>query len=518
MADLIDRGSRGTNLLGSAIFIGLRALDPYLQRHLLLNSPLPRWARQLGLPAPRPPPTGGLPLAGTGMTPFQSVIWALSIGSAAKHIFWTTVIANEPMKPSAAIIVGIFNLACNTLNTLAFNLSGENPTYFAPDSIYVGTGMYVVGILVETVGEIQRKWFKDEPRNDGKVYSAGLFSVVRHAPYSGYTLWRTGYATAAGGPVWGALTATWFIYQFVNRSVPMLDKYMSERYASISFIGLFVMSSGKLGSEGFDTSLGLEGSHVLVTGSSGAIGSLVVQAFLSAGAFVSAFDITEPKNKTEHERLLSQTVDITDETGLEQAMENARAKFGVISTCIAVAGLDLSYLPQHSLADMPLADWRRIMNVNVDGTFLTCRAWLRGIRKHATTETRNISAVMFGSEAGRFGVATCAPYATSKSAIQYGLVKSLARDAVDINPNCRVNAIAPGPVDTAQFRNECEADGLAMWREAEATVALRKPVAIAAVARACLFLASDNYAGNITGQLLPVDGGKSGSLLWLQKT
>ncbi|KAK5258128.1 hypothetical protein LTR40_008521 [Exophiala xenobiotica] len=260
------------------------------------------------------------------------------------------------------------------------------------------------------------------------------------------------------------------------------------------------MSSGKMGSEGFDTSLGLEGSHVLVTGSTGAIGSLVVQAFLSAGAFVSAFDITEPKSRTEHERLLSQTVDITDETGLEQAMENARAKFG------------------HSLADMPLADWRRIMNVNVDGTFLTCRAWLRGIRKHATTETRNISAVVFGSEAGRFGVATCAPYATSKSAIQYGLVKSLARDAVDINPNCRVNAIAPGPVDTAQFRNECEADGLAMWREAEATVALRKPVAIAAVARACLFLASDNYAGNITGQLLPVDGGKSGSLLWLQRT
>ncbi|KAK5258127.1 hypothetical protein LTR40_008520, partial [Exophiala xenobiotica] len=81
-----------------------------------------------------------------------------------------------------------------------------------------------------TVGEIQRKWFKDEPRNDGKVYSAGLFSVVRHAPYSGYTLWRTGYATAAGGPVWGALTATWFIYQFVNSSVPMLDKYMSKRY------------------------------------------------------------------------------------------------------------------------------------------------------------------------------------------------------------------------------------------------------------------------------------------------
>lgn len=76
MADIIDRGSRGTNLVGSAIFIGLRALDPYLQHHLLLDSPLPGWARRLGLPTPRPVLTGGglLLARGTGMTPFQSVI------------------------------------------------------------------------------------------------------------------------------------------------------------------------------------------------------------------------------------------------------------------------------------------------------------------------------------------------------------------------------------------------------------------------------------------------------------
>ncbi|KIW12073.1 hypothetical protein PV08_09347 [Exophiala spinifera] len=265
----------------------------------------------------------------------------------------------------------------------------------------------------------------------------------------------------------------------------------------------------------FDTSLGFEGSHVLVTGSSGAIGSVVVRAFLSAGAFVTAFDITETRNGVAHERLHFQKVDITDELGLEQAMEEARKKFGVISTCIAVAGLDLSYLPHVSLVDMPLADWKRIMNVNVDGTFLTCRAWLRALREHATPETKNISAVIFGSEAGRFGVADCAPYATSKAAIQYGLVKSLARDAVNINSKCRINAVAPGPVDTAQFRKECEESENLLWREAEATVALRRSVAIEAVARACLFLASDNYAGNVTGQLLPVDCGKSGALFWL---
>ncbi|KAL6243966.1 hypothetical protein RBB50_008835 [Rhinocladiella similis] len=230
MADIIDRGSRGTNLLGTAIFIGLRAVDPYFQRHLLLNPPLPGWARHLGLPVPRPALTGGLPVAGTGMTPFQSVIWAMSVGAAAKHTFWAAAVANEPMAPSAALIVGLFNAACNTINTLAFDLSAENPAYFPPWSVYVGASMYVVGIACETVCEVQRKRFKRDPKNEGKVYSGGLFGVVRHAPYAAYTLWRTGYAVAAGGPVWGALAAAWFLYQFANRSVPLLDKYMIERY------------------------------------------------------------------------------------------------------------------------------------------------------------------------------------------------------------------------------------------------------------------------------------------------
>ena len=150
----------------------------------------------------------------------------------------------------------------------------------------------------------------------------------------------------------------------------------------------------------------------------------------------------------------------------------------------------------------------------MDGTFLTCRAWLRGIKSHATPQTRNVSAVVFGSEAGKFGVADCAAYSCSKSAIQYGLVKSLARDAVDIHARCRINAIAPGPVGTKQFWKECENDPDALWREAQATVALHQPVPLEAIARACLFLASDNFSGSITGQVLPVDSGKSGALMW----
>jgi NAD(P)-dependent dehydrogenase (short-subunit alcohol dehydrogenase family) len=265
----------------------------------------------------------------------------------------------------------------------------------------------------------------------------------------------------------------------------------------------------------FDVGLGLEGTHVVITGCSGAIGSIVVKAFLAAGANVSGLDIKEiTTSETQNKHLRTYSVDITDETALEDAFTTAHQTFGPISSLIAVAGLDLSYVRHASLVDTSLTDWNRTLNVNVTGTFLTCRTWLRHIRDHATTSSRNVSAIIFGSEAGIFGVPDCAAYAASKSAVQYGFVKSLAKDAVGIHPTCRVNAIAPGAVNTPQFQKECQDDPAVLYKDAIATVAMRRPVDIDVVARTCLFLASDSFSGNITGQVVPVDGGKSGSLLW----
>lgn len=235
-----------------------------------------------------------------------------------------------------------------------------------------------------------------------------------------------------------------------------------------------------------DTGLGLKGSHVLVTGSSGAIGRVVVQAFLSTGAFVSGVDKIESRDLLVHDNFHAIVADVTDESQIHATFMQARSKFGVIAVLIATAGLDLSFAPRSNVVDMSFADWRRVLDVNIDGTFLTCREWLRGIRDFATQE-RNLSAVIFGSEAGRFGAPNCASYAVGKAAIQIGLVRSLARDAVEIRPDIRVNSIAPGPVQTRQFMKECQEDSETLWREAEATVALRKPVTLEAVAKRAYF-------------------------------
>ncbi|KAK5728376.1 hypothetical protein LTR15_001512 [Elasticomyces elasticus] len=259
----------------------------------------------------------------------------------------------------------------------------------------------------------------------------------------------------------------------------------------------------------FDIGLGLEDTHVLVTGGCGLIGKVVVQAFLSAGSKVTVLDLpgTESVLDLDDESLHFVAGDITKD--MDSAFASAEKKFGTVCCVVALASLDLSVLEQsESICDVDPKTWQRVFDVNINGTFLTCQRWLQGIRSAVSKDPekkgegmRNVSCVIMGSEAGRFGVRTMAAYAAGKSAVQYGLLQSLARDAPRIHEHARVNAVAPGAVDTARFREESERYG-AQWRyeECEATVPLAKAVGAEDVARTVLFLASERFAGGIDAE------------------
>ncbi len=227
----------------------------------------------------------------------------------------------------------------------------------------------------------------------------------------------------------------------------------------------------------FDLGLGLEDTHVLVTGGCGLIGKVVVQAFLSAGCFVSIIDLAESSPHDEaDEKVLYMKADITDAQQIDHAFTMAENKFErPVECCVALASLDLSVLPQsESLADMDPKTWQRVFDVNVNGTFMTCQRWLRSIRKAVQSgraeALRNTSLVIVGSESGRFGVRTMAAYAAGKSAVQYGLLHSLAQDAPRLFHKARVNAVAPGAVDTERFQEEARQYGEDwLWKECEAT-------------------------------------------------
>lgn len=269
-----------------------------------------------------------------------------------------------------------------------------------------------------------------------------------------------------------------------------------------------------------DLSLGIRNSHVLITGGSGFIGSTTVAALLYAGAKVTSLDLRSPEH-TDNPNFQFYNCDISSEDALADAFSSAAEKFGPVACCVALASLDLSVLKHHeSLADMEVEQWRKTHRVNVEGTFLTVRTWLRQLRETAKVDTaqgmRNVSLIIVGSESGHFGERGNADYASGKSAVQAGLVKSLMADVSRIWPGARVNAVAPGPVDTPQFKQECAANPDQLWLDAQATIALKRPVPLEDVAKSILFLVSENWSGSISGQVLNVDGGKQGKVLWMQ--
>lgn len=265
----------------------------------------------------------------------------------------------------------------------------------------------------------------------------------------------------------------------------------------------------------FQIGLGLEGSHCVITGASGQIGQVVVKAFVAAGCNVTALDLrVQDASMYPGNRVRWKAADIRDEALLEGIFEEAAEVFGPISICVAAAGKDLSFIAHHdTMAEMSLEQWQQTIQTNLTGAFLTARTWMRGIQR-AKQEMRNVSLILFSSEAASMGVKSNADYSSSKAGLG-GLLVSLAPDVAKLHPGARVNAVAPGPVDTPQFRRECAEASQARWVESEATVAQGKAVPIEAVARACLFLASERYSGSITGQTLHVDGGKSGKLFHL---
>lgn len=194
-----------------------------------------------------------------------------------------------------------------------------------------------------------------------------------------------------------------------------------------------------------DISLGLTGSHVLVTGGSGFIGSAVVEAFQAAGARVTCLDIRDPQTLPESEKFQHFTCDISSESSLTNAFMLAASKFGPVACCVALASLDYSVLLHHeSLADMEVDQWRRTHRINVEGTFLTARTWLRQLREYSASlkedgdRMKNVSLIIVGSESGYFGERGNADYASGKAAVQLGLVKSLMGDVSRIWPGARL--------------------------------------------------------------------------------
>lgn len=234
--DFIQRGVKQPSALGTACFIGSRALDPFLQYGILAKGYGGNAIEKVGgqvLPQ-GPALITNTPLDGLlGLSPYRSIIFGMSVGSMLKQNIHCAAIMQEQMPPANALMVGAFNAVFNSLNSLFFicaqTSASTNGEHFPQTPLIVGSSLYALGMALEFGSEIQRHAWKKDPKNKGQVYEGGLFGLSRHINYFGYTLWRTGYAIAAGGWTWGAVTASWFTYDFTFRGIPVLQHYLEER-------------------------------------------------------------------------------------------------------------------------------------------------------------------------------------------------------------------------------------------------------------------------------------------------
>lgn len=235
------------------------------------------------------------------------------------------------------------------------------------------------------------------------------------------------------------------------------------------------------------------GRTLFLTGANGAIGRAVTRMFFECGANLFLTDLdTNGLDELSHSlgapaRIGTAHLDVTDATRVDDAVARCVSQFGEIDFLVPLAGL----YPESSLATMSTAEWRRAIDVNLDGVFLCCQS--------AAPHLRDRSAVVVVSSiAAHRGSAMHAHYAAAKGGV-LGLARSLA---LELAPRTRVNAVSPGIIESEMTRRLVAARGVQLVAQTPLG-RLGQPDEVASV---IAFLCSDQ-ASFITGETIHVNGG-----------
>ncbi|MEO6907459.1 MAG: 3-oxoacyl-ACP reductase [Abditibacteriaceae bacterium] len=236
--------------------------------------------------------------------------------------------------------------------------------------------------------------------------------------------------------------------------------------------------------------------NALISGGAGGLGKAIALELLQSGHRVFAADLSNAetnfeswKSTFDSEYLHFVVLDVTDYENCLAAVEQIESHGGV-DVLVNAAGVTQDI----SLRKMEPAQWRKVLSVNLDGTFHLCRACINGMIENGFGRVINISSV--NGLQGQFGQTN---YAASKAGL-HGLTMSLARETAA--KGITVNSISPGYCDTEMVA--------AIPPEQLQKITAQIPVGRLAqpqeIARVVSFLAADDSA-YITGANIPVTGG-----------
>jgi len=186
----------------------------------------------------------------------------------------------------------------------------------------------------------------------------------------------------------------------------------------------------------------LTGRRALVTGGCRGIGLAVVERMLASGATVIVWDVDEAElaHVATRPGITTRKVDVTREqevvTGVAAAVEGGN-RVDILVNAAGIAGQRVK------MVDCSYDEWLRVVDVNLNGTFLCCRETLRHMQSTGYGRIINVASI-----AGKEGNAFAGHYSSAKAAV-IALTKALAKEALD--GDIRINCVAPAAVQTALF-------------------------------------------------------------------